>query len=63
MPNRLRPVRAERRITQLKLARLCHMSPSRVWRIENDEYAPTPEERERLSRVLEIDEKVIWPTN
>ena len=43
--NRLRIVRAERRISQLRLALAARIHPTRFWRIENCLVEPTEAER------------------
>lgn len=59
--NRLRSVRADRRVTQLDLALDCAMSPSRIWRIENGYYTPSDAERDTIARVLGVLPTEIWP--
>ena len=59
--NRLRVVRAERRISQLGLARETEIGATRVWKIENDFVEPTDDERARIASVLRVSEEEIWP--
>lgn len=53
-PNRLRVLRAERRITQLTLARKAGMNVARVSFFENGLAEPKPRERARLARALKV---------
>ena len=59
--NRLRVARAERRISQWRLAMRARIHPSRVWRIENGIVDATPRERRTLARLLKMPETAIWP--
>lgn len=59
--NRLRILRAERRQSQLDTAIASRIPASRYWRIENGYAEPTPEERERLARVLKVQESDAFP--
>ena len=61
-PNRLRVLRAERRVTQLTLARRAHVNPTRISFIENGHVEPTPEERDRLARALKVAVTDAFPT-
>ena len=54
MPNRLRVLRAERRITQLALARKARVNVARVSFFENGHAEPKPNERKRLARALKV---------
>jgi hypothetical protein len=60
--NRLRVVRAERRISQLRLTLSCSppIDPTRYWRIENDLVQPTALEREAIARALDVHESTVW---
>ena len=60
--NRLRVLRAERRITQLDLALKARITLNRYWRIENGYLNPTPEERERLARALRASPGEAFPS-
>lgn len=53
-PNRLRVLRAERRITQLDLAIKADIYEKRFWRIENGYAAATPDEQKRIARALKV---------
>lgn len=53
-PNRLRVLRAERRMTQLTLARRSHINATRISFIENSLIEPTERERTRLARALRV---------
>jgi transcriptional regulator with XRE-family HTH domain len=57
--NRLRVLRAERRITQHKLAKRIGMSQGQYCRTERAEREPTPEELEKLARALKVEVAVI----
>lgn len=60
--NRLFVLRAERRLTQLDVAkRLGFPTKFRYWQIENERIEPTPKERKRLARVFGVDETAIFP--
>ncbi|HMG19495.1 MAG TPA: helix-turn-helix domain-containing protein [Gemmatimonadales bacterium] len=60
-PNRLRPLRAERRTSQLDLSIASSISASRYWKIENSYVEPTPAERKALARVLKVQESDAFP--
>ncbi len=59
--NRLRVLRAERRITQLALARKTRINPTRISFIENGHVDPTPDERDRLARALKTEVAELFP--
>jgi transcriptional regulator with XRE-family HTH domain len=59
--NRLRVVRADRRITQLDTALKSGVSLSRLWRIENGYSDPTPTEQAALAKALKADVAEIFP--
>lgn len=60
--NRLRVVRAERRVTQLQLAQKAGLSGARYWQIENEEGPVVrPEERAAIAKALRLDEGDLWP--
>jgi transcriptional regulator with XRE-family HTH domain len=59
--NRLRVVRAERRITQLALATAARIHPSRVWKIENGYITPNARERQAMAAALSAKERELWP--
>lgn len=50
--NRLRVWRAERRMTQIKLATRADINMTRYWRIENGYIDPTETEKTKLARIL-----------
>src|SRR5262245_42781898 len=60
--NRLRVLRAERRLSQLALADRTWIHPTRIWRIENGYAAPKPREREVIASALAVAQRDIWPT-
>lgn len=57
----MRVLRAETRKNQLDTAREAGLSLSRYWRIENGYNDPTPEERQKLARVLKVQESDAFP--
>lgn len=59
--NRLRVIRAERRVTQLALATSTRMNPTRIWKIENGYAIPNAKERRAIAVVLGSSECDIWP--
>lgn len=59
--NRLRVLRAERRITQMDAAAKSKIGVTRFWRIENGYAEPTPEERERLAKLFKVSESDVFP--
>ena len=60
MENRIRIVRAERRLSQRHVAKQAGIDPSRFWRIENDFTEPTPDERRGICRVLGCGDGEVW---
>jgi DNA-binding XRE family transcriptional regulator len=62
-PNRLRVLRAERKVPQVQVAQLIGVGLDRYWRIENGYYTPTPEERKKLSKVFGVPASDIWPAS
>ena len=62
-PNRLRVLRAERRVPQVKVARLIGVGLDRYWRIENGYYTPTDAERAKLAKVFGVPASDIWPVS
>ena len=58
--NRLRVVRAERRMTQLALATATRIHATRIWKIENGYAVPTPRERQVIASTLGTSERDIW---
>lgn len=61
MTNTLRVRRAERRLTQIELARTAGIHENRYWRIENGYAVPTDAERAALAAALGVTEAEIWP--
>lgn len=59
--NRLRVLRAEKRITQMKLATRARIDVTRYWKIENGYVEPTDTERERISRLLGVQPSDAFP--
>jgi transcriptional regulator with XRE-family HTH domain len=59
--NRLRVVRADRRITQMDTALKSGVSLNRVWRIENGYSDPTPTEQAAIARALKADVAEVFP--
>ena len=59
--NRLRVLRAERRLSQLDTALSAGIGPTRYWKIENDYTRPTTEESEALMRVFGVPADEIFP--
>lgn len=57
--NRLRVLRAERRMTQHKLAKRIGMSQGQYCRTERAEREPTQAELEAMARALKVDVAVI----
>lgn len=52
--NRLRVLRAERRITQMVLARKLGISQTRYWQIENSHRTPDEREQARIAKILKV---------
>lgn len=59
--NRLKEVRNERGLSQLRLALLTGIAPGDISRIENNWLRPYPGWRKRLSRALGISEAELFP--
>lgn len=59
--NRLRVLRAERRMTQFELAQKSRINPATVSLIENEHLSPTPEQRDRLARALKARIADVFP--
>jgi transcriptional regulator with XRE-family HTH domain len=60
-PNRLRVLRAERRMTQFVLAHKSRVATSRISFFENGLAEPKPEELERMARALKVTVHDICP--
>lgn len=61
-PNRLRVLRAERRITQWATAAGAGISQNRYWRIELGRAVPSQEERQRLAEFFGVSIRKAFPT-
>jgi len=61
--NRLREVRKEKGLSQLKLAFMTGIAPNEISRIENGWLKPYPGWRKRLSRALGMPESELFPSN
>jgi transcriptional regulator with XRE-family HTH domain len=61
LPNRLRVLRAEKRITQLALAKKAGINVATVSFFENGHRAPTPDEQKKLARALKVDVTEVFP--
>lgn len=59
--NRLRVLRADKRLSQTTLARRARLTQSRLSFIENGHIEPTPTERNRLARALKVDVLEVFP--
>jgi len=62
-PTRLRVLRAEHDLTQMKLARKARLNVTRYWQIENGEgLPPTLDERHTIATALEVKvTEIAWP--
>jgi transcriptional regulator with XRE-family HTH domain len=60
-PNRLRVLRAKRRVSQLRLALDTGIHPTRLWRLENGLRVPTSADRAALAAYFSVAETEIWP--
>lgn len=59
--NRLRVLRAERRISQMDAAAHLGMSRDRFWKIENGFIEPTEDEERALARLFKVQLEEIFP--
>lgn len=59
--NRLRVLRAEKRLTQLDTAARAKVGITRYWKIENGYTEPTQAERVALARSLRVSEAEAFP--
>jgi transcriptional regulator with XRE-family HTH domain len=59
--NRLRVIRADKRLTQLDTATRAGVPMTRYWKIENGYLDPTPEERKAIAKVLRVTESDAFP--
>ena len=60
--NRLRVLRAERRITQIDVALKANLKFYKYWRIENGYDIPTVREQKRIARVLRVTAQDAFPS-
>ena len=60
MGNRLRVIRAEKKVTQFKLSVATGIIQSRLSLMENDLINPGPEEKQVISNVLGVRPEEIW---
>jgi transcriptional regulator with XRE-family HTH domain len=61
--NRLRVLRAERRVTQWTTAAGAGISQNRYWRIELGRAVPSPEERQRLADFFGVSVRKVFPAS
>lgn len=59
--NRLRVLRAERRISQMDLSALAGIKENRYWRIENGYVDPTDTEQALLAEALQTTPSELFP--
>lgn len=59
--NRLRVLRAERRVSQLDVSLAIHINQNRYWRIENGYTVPTSSERAALAKYFRVNNSDIFP--
>jgi PAS domain S-box-containing protein len=59
--NRLRVLRAERRLTQFETATKTGIELTRYWKIENDQAPATPEELKALRQLFRVEKTDIFP--
>ena len=59
--NRLRVVRAEKRVSQIALSRASDIHATRIWKIENGYVDPTADERRKIGRALNVRTSRVWP--
>lgn len=59
--NRLRVLRAERRINQWDTAKLAGITENRYWRIENGRADALPAERKALAKVFGVKISDVFP--
>jgi transcriptional regulator with XRE-family HTH domain len=60
MGNRLRVIRAEKRVTQFRLSIATGVIQSRLSQMENDLINPSPEEKEKIAGALGVQVGEIW---
>ena len=63
MNNRLKVIRAERRITQFQLSLLSNITQSRLSYFENGLIEPREDEKKRLAKALGVRVEEIWGSN
>ena len=61
--NRLREIRKEKGLSQLRLAFMTNIAPNEISRIENGWIKPYPGWRKRFSRALGVSEAELFPDN
>ncbi len=61
--NRLKVIRAEKKMTQFRLALISNITQSRLSYLENSLLEPTEEEKTRLARALAVTVEDIFPEN
>jgi transcriptional regulator with XRE-family HTH domain len=59
---RLRVIRAERNLTQMKVAFRAKIHINHYWRIENGWTHPSPDEQERIAKVFDLPVSDVFPT-
>ncbi len=60
-PNRLRVLRAERRLSQMDVAAHLGCGHNRYWRIENGFQVPTDDEERQLAKLFNTSIKGVFP--
>lgn len=61
--NRLRVLRADRRLSQMDTAADAGISITRYWKIENGYVEPTKDERDALVKVFQVSVNDIFPSD
>ncbi|ADQ13562.1 helix-turn-helix transcriptional regulator [Halanaerobium hydrogeniformans] len=61
MENNLKEIREQKGLSQLKLSYETRISPPDISKIERNKIFPHPKWREKIARVLEVEEKDIFP--
>ena len=59
--NRLRVLRAEKRISQMDVAERAHMGHNRLWKIENGYVQPDDDERAAIAKALGVPVSDVFP--
>lgn len=60
-PNRLRVLRAEKKLSQLDVATHTDIKEYRYWRIENGYEIPSEDERARIAKALDVEVSALEP--